>query len=197
MNTIDLKRASGLAQSGRFGEAVQLYRELLARSPDHPEATHFLGVCLMQSDRAQEGLPLIERSIGLAPRNVMYRQNFALMLAEAGDFPRAEREFAALVAIEPANATAHNYRGMALQQLGRMDEAVASYREALRLEPGDAASANNLAYCLFQRGDVAGATEWLRRSLAADPANPMAHSNLGNALRTAGKPDEAVKSYRR
>ena len=193
----ELKRASSLAQSGRFAEAAQLYRELLARSPDHPEATHFLGICLVQSGRRDEGLPLLERSVGLAPRNAMYRQNFGLMLAEAGEVASAVSQFEAILEFDSKSATAHNYLGMARQQLGRFDEAIASYQEALRLKPGDAAAANNLGYCLLERGDVEGATEWLHRSLAADARNPMAHNNLGNALRAAGKLDAAVQSYRR
>ena len=191
----DLKRASSLTQSGRFGEAAQLYRELLARSPEHPEATHFLGVCLMQSGRREEGLPMIARSVELAPGNAAYRQNFGLMLADSGHLAAAENEFSQMIVLDPWNPNAHNYLGMVRQRLGRMDEAVASYVEALRLRPGDAATANNLGYCLLERGDVEGATEWLQRSIAADPGNPMAHNNLGNALRTAGNIQQAVKSY--
>jgi Flp pilus assembly protein TadD/SAM-dependent methyltransferase len=193
----ELKRASSLAQSDRFAEAAQLYRELLARSPEHPEATHFLGICLVQSGRRDEGLPLIEHSVALAPRNALYRQNFGLMLAEAGEVAAAASQFEAILEFDSKNATAHNYLGMARQQLGRFDEAIASYQEALRLMPGDPAAANNLGYCLLERGDLEGATEWLRRSLAADARNPMAHNNLGNALRAAGKLDAAVQSYRR
>jgi hypothetical protein len=45
----DLESASKLARAGRFGDAVELYRELLARDPNHPEAIHFLGICLVRS----------------------------------------------------------------------------------------------------------------------------------------------------
>jgi Flp pilus assembly protein TadD/SAM-dependent methyltransferase len=198
---VELRRASSLAQSGRFAEAVQLYREILARTPGDLDATHFLGVCLAQSGRRDEGLQLIERSVSLAPQNAMYRQNFGLMLAEAGQLAAAESQFKEILHQDgnatDSNATAHNYLGMVRQRMGRFDDAIASYKEALRLKPGDAAAANNLGYCLLERGDVEGATEWLSRSLAADSRNPMAHSNLGNALRTRGDLQGAQASYRR
>ena len=41
--------------------------------------------------------PLIERSVRLAPKNAMFRQNFGLMLAETGDVPAAAAQFEALV----------------------------------------------------------------------------------------------------
>jgi Flp pilus assembly protein TadD/SAM-dependent methyltransferase len=193
---VALKTASSLAQSGRFAEAVQLYREFLARRPDHPEATHFLGICLAQSGQRAEGLPLIERSVRLAPQNPLYRQNFGLTLAEAGELVRAEEQFGRIIAVERNNATAHNYLGMVRQRLGRFDEAIASYEEALRLEPADPAAANNLGYCLLERGELERAADWLRRSIESDPGNAMAHSNLGNAQRTLGDLQAALRSYR-
>jgi Flp pilus assembly protein TadD/SAM-dependent methyltransferase len=193
----ELTRAKGLAQSGRFGEAVELYRRALARAPDDPEATHFLGICLVQSGQRGQGLPLVERSVKLAPRNSLYRQNFGLLLAEAGQLAAAEQSFQQIVALEKENATAHNYLGMVRQRRGRFDEALASYREALRLRPHDAAAANNLGYCLLERGDLEGAMPWLRRSVTTDPSNPMGHINLGNALRQAGDLQGAAECYRR
>ena len=192
----DLEAASKLAQAGRFGDAARLYREFLAKDPDHAEAIHFLGVCLVRCGNPDEGVPLVERSVRLAPANALYRQNFGLLLAEADEPAAAAAQFQEILALEPGNATAHNYLGMARQKLGRLDEALASYGEALRLRPGDASAANNLGYCLLERGDVDGALEALRRSLAAHANNPIAHNNLGNALRTRGDLQGALQSYR-
>jgi Flp pilus assembly protein TadD/SAM-dependent methyltransferase len=193
----DLESASKLARAGRFGDAAGLYRELLARDPDHPEAIHFLGVCLVRSGRRDEGLPLVERSVRLAPANALYRQNFGLLLAEAGELSLAEAQFGELLRLEGERSTAHNYLGMVRQRLGRMDEAIASYEEALRLRPEDPAAANNLGYCLLERGELERALSWLRRSVGADATSAVAHSNLGNALRETGDLRGAAECYRR
>ncbi|HEY1290089.1 MAG TPA: tetratricopeptide repeat protein [Burkholderiales bacterium] len=192
-----LQDASRLAQAGRFADAARLYHEFLETNPDHAEALHFLGICLVRSGEPDKGMPLIERSVGLAPRNSLYRQNFGLMLAEAGKLSGAEAQFDEILQSENDNATAHNYLGMVRQRLGRMDEAIASYEAALRLRPADAAAANNLGYCLFERGELERALPWLRRSIAADATSPMAHSNLGNALREMGDLRTAAECYRR
>lgn len=192
-----LETASKLARAGRFDEAAALYRDFLARDPDHPEAIHFLGVCLVRSGRRDQGLPLVERSVRLAPVNPLYRQNFGLLLAEAGELALAEAELGELLRLDRENVTAHNYLGMVHQRLGRMDEAIACYEQALRLRPEDAAAANNLGYCLLERGELERALSWLRRSIAADPSSPVAHSNLGNALRETGDLHGAAECYRR
>lgn len=193
----ELKRASSFAQSGRLAEAVQLYRELLARQRDDPEATHFLGVCLVRSGRRDEGLPLVERSVRLAPSNTLYRQNFGLLLAESGELASAEAQFGEILRLEQENPFAHSYLGMVRQRLGRMEEAISSYERALQLRPGDPAAANNLGFCLLERGELERALPWLRRSIAADSSSPMAHSNLGNALRETGDLRGAAECYRR
>src|SRR5262249_49364506 len=105
----ELRKASGFAQSGRLAEAMQLYREVLARQGDHPEATHFLGVCLVRSDRRDEGMPFVERSVRLAPQNTLYRQNFGLLLAESGELASAEAQFGEILRLEQDNPIAHNY----------------------------------------------------------------------------------------
>jgi tetratricopeptide (TPR) repeat protein/SAM-dependent methyltransferase len=193
----DLKTASRLAQAGRFAEAAVLYRGIVAGSPQNAEATHFLGACLVRCGSRDEGLELLARSVELAPDNLLYRQNYGLLLAEAGRLPAAEAQLLEILGRRKDSATAHNYLGMVRQQLGRFDEACASYEEALRLAPGDAAAANNLGYCLLERGDAEGAQAWLSRSVAADPRSAMAHLNLGNALRTRGELTGALESYRR
>lgn len=195
--TSALKAASAAAQAGRLEEAIALYHRILAAQPDHPEATHFLGVCLVQSGRHGEGLALLERSLALAPANTLYRQNFGLILCESNDLAAAELQFLRILDLEKGHPTAHNYLGMVRQRMGRFGEAIASYREALRLAPGDAAAANNLGYCLLEAGDVEGAQAALRRAIEAQPHNATAHSNLGNALRTRGELAAAVRSYRR
>ena len=40
-----LTRAGGLAQAGRFDEASQACLQVLALSPEQPQALHFLGIC--------------------------------------------------------------------------------------------------------------------------------------------------------
>jgi hypothetical protein len=49
-----LVQASEELQAGRQQVAEGIYRDILERSPGHPVATHFLGICLVQTGRVQE-----------------------------------------------------------------------------------------------------------------------------------------------
>jgi len=192
-----LLEASEHMQAGRLQRAEVIYRDILARAPDHPVATHFLGVSLVQSGRRDEGLAALAQSMRELGREARFRHNYALMLAQAGDPAGAERELEAAIALDPRNVTSHNYLGVVRQHLGRLDAAKAAYEAALRLAPDDPFVAANYGNCLLARGEVAQAIECLRRAVAREPRNPVAHNNLGSALNAAGDARGAAAAYRK
>ena len=79
-----LRQAFGLHQQGRLGEAELLYREVLAKAPDHPDALHFLGVLETQRGRHETGIALMDRAIAVNPRNAAAHYNRANALREMG-----------------------------------------------------------------------------------------------------------------
>jgi len=192
-----LARASADLQGGRPEAAERIYRDVLGRAPDHPVATHFLGVALVQTGRHQEGLALLARSMRSLQGQARYRHNYALMLAQAGELAAAERELEEAIALEPGNAVSHSYLGIVRQQLGRLDDAAAAYRAGLERAPDDPFIANNYGYCLLEKGEVEGALEWFRRSIGGEPRNPVAHNNLGSALNALGDVPATIAAYRK
>jgi tetratricopeptide (TPR) repeat protein/SAM-dependent methyltransferase len=192
-----LVQASAHLQAGRQQAAESLYRDVLARAPEHPVATHFFGVCLVQTGRPQEGLAALAKSMQALGGQARFRHNYALMLAQAGDAATAERELEAAIALEPGNVTSHNYLGVVRQQLGRLADAAAAYEAGLALAPDDPFLASNYGNCLLARGAIEKAIEWLRRSVGREPRNPVAHNNLGSALNAAGDVRSAIAAYRK
>ena len=64
---------------------------------------------------------------------------------------------------------------------------------ALRACPPEALGAN--AGVLFEQGKLDGAIATYREALAHEPNFPEAYNNLGNALREAGRVEEAIQCY--
>jgi Flp pilus assembly protein TadD/SAM-dependent methyltransferase len=192
-----LEEASAHLQAGRHAAAERIYRETLARAPDHPVATHFLGVCLVQSGRAEEGLAALAQSMRALGAQARFRHNYALMLAQAGDAAGAERELEAAISLDPRNAASYSYLGVVRQQAGRLDAAAAAYQAGLAVAPGDPFLAANYGNCLLARGELEQAVDWLRRAIRGAPGNPVAHNNLGSALNAAGDVRGAIAAYRR
>ncbi len=184
-----LARASAELQARRPAAAEAIYREVLAAAPDHGVALHFLGMCMVQTGRAKEGLPLMAQSIERLGGGARWRHNFALMLAQSGNLAAAEDELAAAAALEPQNAAIFQYLGMVRQQLGKARAAADAYRAACALAPDNAQLANNLGAALNESGDLHGAGEAYRRAVALQPAYALAWVNL--AMTCAALDDEA------
>src|ERR1700688_75017 len=60
-------KALDLHKRGHLGEAEQLYRTILRIAPRHFEATHFLGVILLQRGRVEEGERSMRQAIEINP----------------------------------------------------------------------------------------------------------------------------------
>jgi prepilin-type N-terminal cleavage/methylation domain-containing protein len=58
-----LDRALGLHRAGRLDEAEVLYRQILAREPEHAESLHLLGVIAHQGGHHEAAVDLIGRAI--------------------------------------------------------------------------------------------------------------------------------------
>jgi len=71
-----LAEALALDEAGRYGEAAQRYRTVLAAYPQHPDANHRLGVVEIRLGRAQAALPYLETAIGANPNNGQFWANY-------------------------------------------------------------------------------------------------------------------------
>lgn len=109
----DLERRAG------FGaKAEALLRRGLAAQPQQPALLNSLGVMLDELDRTQEGLPLLQRAVQLAPQFSTMRANLAAALLRLGRGDEALREIAPARQSEPLNQEWICYETMALRQLG-------------------------------------------------------------------------------
>jgi len=190
-----LAQASAELQGGRHTVAEDLYRKALQQDPRSAEATHYLGLCLCQTGRGEEGLALLRRSVELNGAEITYRQNLGFLLSQYGFLDEAESCLNQAIALQP-RASLYNLLGIVLQRRGEMQRALEAYRQALALDSSDDMLQNNLGYAHFQLGEIERAIAHYRRAIELNPGNAMAHNNLGNALDAQGRADAAMASYR-
>ncbi len=81
---------------------------------------------------------------------------------------------------------------------GRLADALAALDRAVALDPRYVAAWCNRAVILERLEQPADALESYERALAADPGSAVVWHNKGNLLWSKlGRPDEAVKAFRR
>ncbi|HEX4797539.1 MAG TPA: tetratricopeptide repeat protein [Humisphaera sp.] len=184
-------------QAGRIAEAENLYRQILARQPDHPDALHMLGVAAHQAGRNIEAIELIGKALRLRPAAAHYHCNLGLALLGDNQPEQAAAEFNSALAITPAFPEAHNNLGSALKRLGRHDEAIAAFARATTLRLSFAEAHYNLGNALMDARRLDDAINSFRRAVAARPNYFDALNNLANALRLRGNFDQAIDIYRK
>ena len=75
-----LQQATQLYEGGRFDDAAQLCRALLARQPDEPEIHHLLGlICYRQGD-TKAALELLKRAAASARATARTHSNLGAVL---------------------------------------------------------------------------------------------------------------------
>jgi adenylate cyclase len=112
------------------------------------------------------------------------------------DWPAAEREFRRALAIDPSDATAHEWYGLYLAAMGRFSEARAEEARAQRLDPLSLPIAGTAAWVDFYAGNFPAAKRKLQSALRVDSLFPLGHFYLGRVFQETHEIDSAMAHYR-
>jgi predicted O-linked N-acetylglucosamine transferase (SPINDLY family) len=182
-------------QAGQLAEAERIYREILAREPDHADSLHLLGVLACQNGEYSQAVDLIRAAVKADPSKAVYHSNLGEALRGLGRLDEAVAAFEQAIRLKPDFAGAYYNLGNVLKALRRLTEAVAAYRKAVHIQPAHYQAHNNLGNTLRELGEVEEVVDCFRRAIAANPQFLDAHNNLGNALSDLERPSEAIASF--
>ena len=192
-----VQQALGLHRQGRLLEAEALYRSVLARRPEHFEASYLLGMLKMQQGQPLQALPLIESAVKIKPFAPEALTGLAAVLATLGRALEALAAYDRLIKLRPGDPDALYNRGVVLANLGRHTEALASYDKALTLRRDHVPALFNKANLLAARGEYDRARTTYDALLAVAPNHVDALTDRGNLLARLGRRAEALASFER
>lgn len=138
--TLQARFREGLAlhRQGDLAAAERVYREVVGANANHFDATHMLGVVLLQRRQTEQGVALVTRAIGLNAGIAAAHNNLGKGLLDLKRPDQALPCFERAIALDPKFAEAHIHRAGLLVGLRRAEDALASYRNASALRPDDA-----------------------------------------------------------
>jgi protein O-GlcNAc transferase len=189
-----LSRAQHLASNQRWTEAATLYRELLARSPDHVDALEGLGLAALHAGRAAEGLERLMRAKWLAPGNARVIGNLGIALKHNGLTTQAIAAYREAIALDPQPAVLLNL-ARAEREAGRLPEAIQAFQRVLEIDPDLEDAWSMLSNALREAGRLEQALGAAREATQRNPWHGQAHLNEGAALHCLGRLADAVPSY--
>jgi tetratricopeptide (TPR) repeat protein/SAM-dependent methyltransferase len=190
-------QALALHQRGQLRDAERLYRQLIARHPDHLDVLNLLGVLALQTGRNEEAIALIARALARNDRVADFHNNIAEAYRRMGRLDEAVAHFAKATELEPALVEAHQNLAATLRAQGKWDLAAARYRRLLAIRPQLAEGHSGLADVLVRQEQYAEAVTHYRQALALKSDRAEVYNNFGIALQAQSQPQEAATAFER
>ena len=185
-----------LQQKGELKQAENLYKQILSKTPDNPDAIHLLGMLAYQSHQYDKAVQMLSRAASLRPDAFIFHGNLGIALLALGRIQDAIHAYETAVSLKPDFAEAHYNLGMALCRQKQFVRAEQSLNRALELTPQNAQIHNGLGLLLAETQRTQAAAQRFQNAVRINPGHAQAHCNLGIAQNHLGHTKEAILSFR-
>ncbi|MCY3756607.1 MAG: tetratricopeptide repeat protein [Acidobacteria bacterium] len=154
---------------GRFVDAVEAFREMVAADPQEPIAHMDLGTALLQLGDVNGALSKYRESLRLSPGNPRLHYNLGLVYTLQKAYPKALEHYRNAVELDPGFENAHFNAANLLMRLGKMAQAGEHYGRVNELNPSHAFARFMQAMTLVKLGRFQAARTLLETSHKALP----------------------------
>ena len=146
--------------------SVELLRAYLREKPDHPIANVQLGRMLVQMQRHDEALPILERFSRLQPTNAQLFNNLAQAYTAKGRHSDAAQAYRSAISNGFSNGMAFQSLALAEMNAGNSDAAVAAFEQAIGAGMPKGATLYNIACVQAKAGRRDDAFASLERAIS-------------------------------
>jgi tetratricopeptide (TPR) repeat protein len=183
-----------LGDQGEFEEAEKVLNQVIDLAPTFAKPYEDLGTLLLQCERAQDAIPLLEKAIRLDPRLEAAHFQLGKALAREGRGKEADEAFERSFELSPvrgmmARAAEHHREG-------RLEEAEKLCRKVLQNKPQHVDALRLLGLIAAAAGELEEAENLLRQALEQAPDHTPAMFELGRVLKELDRHEEAIEVYR-
>ena len=193
--TASINRGVAYLQEGKPDRAAELYRDLLHRFPDNPDALHLLSVAVYQLGDPSGAAQYAERAVRLVPSAADYHSNLGRYYLSLGRLLESVQSLDKALSLSPDHPLARYNAGMAHSTARRWNDARVHLEEYVRLKPDDPGGHHQLGLALSELGRAAEAIPYFCRTIELKPEAAEAYNNLGNAMQAIGQPAESLAFY--
>ena len=178
----NLTLSRALAAQGDMEPAMRIPLDMLqANAADVPALEQLASILSDMGDVARLE-PVAQRLLKEAPKGP-WAHYYAASLFFLQNRPDIALQAARnAVAIDPANAKAHNLIGACLASMGNIDAARAAFETSIKADPRAPATYTNLATLELQSGNRERARRYFAEALAVDPTSQTARDGI-NSIR--------------
>jgi tetratricopeptide (TPR) repeat protein len=123
------------AQENNYLPAIAAMNDLLAKYPRDQRLAYLAGDWLMQQQRYEQAVAVLERALAINPDYAAALNDVAYGYADTGNFDKAFAAMDHYVALEHDQPNPHDSYGEILRMAGKLDAALEQYRMSIRIDP--------------------------------------------------------------
>jgi tetratricopeptide (TPR) repeat protein len=187
-----VQRAYLLQELQRPNEAESLLLATVESDPHYLQAYALLARLWASTGRVELAGQRFGEWARARPANRIIGSTHAQLLAMAGDWYGAEREWARVLRFVPDDESVLGPLVERLAETNRLDEAVEHMRRAFAYNPRSFTNNARLVQVAEERGDREAAVRYMHALAASGPVNARLHLDLAARLQALGRPDEAL-----
>jgi Tfp pilus assembly protein PilF len=140
-------------QAGRFSEAEQIYRQILAIDANHADSLHLLGMIEFQVGNHAAAVRMISQAIAINKTQAAYHSNLGTVLQSQGRLDEAASCYEHALILQPNSPEIHTNLGNIFHAQDKLDEAIAAHQRALALNSDLPEPHYNLGLAQLLKGD--------------------------------------------
>ena len=177
---------------------VSLYRSAFTLDRDYiVDFNKSAGVAHARHRRWDKAIPLLEKSLEMAPDDLEVRMRLAEAYNAENEPEKACYQLGQILALDPSSGTA--WRALGVIHAGRQDydRAVECLEEAVKLEPEHSQTHYRLGMAYDNKKQYGKAVEAFRKAIRLDPRFAKAYQALGFTYESMGNRESAVECFKR
>lgn len=173
-NPIREKLQKGLAhqQSGEIEKAQRLYKQVLKKVPNNPDALHLLGVTYRQLGFPKRAIEYIQKAIKCNPNQAPFYANLGRAMMDLGTDPESLLAVCdKALSLNPREREARNMKGIALTKLKEFAEAEKLFQDLILEYPNFSDAYQNFGTLLMDADKAEHAVNFYTKAIMLDPSN--------------------------
>jgi tetratricopeptide (TPR) repeat protein len=153
------------------------------------------GNAALHDGNLQSALPLLKRSVELAPTHKNAWNDLGLAYLQSGRFDDAVSAFRKELEVNPADDHAYDYLGLTLEGQQNYDEAADAFRKQIQASPLDPAAHAALGEIFMDQHRYPEAVPELEKATVLSPEDGQLEVTLGRAYLNTGANDKALAAF--
>jgi tetratricopeptide (TPR) repeat protein len=184
-----------LEAQSRFGEAANIYQQILVIDPRNHEAAVRLALSYKAQGDTYNALASFRQAVMHYPNDETLQHDFGLALADSGRLDEAIDHYRQAIRLDPNFVAAHIDLSKALFAQGKFTESSVELKTAAALDPRSFDAFYSSGMMLLALRNYQDAERMFRAATQLRPDSADAFDHLGLALEAQGFYNEAIDSF--